>query len=63
MGPFDILEISAGNGEEVARLWARDGFPNSFLAADDQKSLCWRRDFIRSYLEREIPLFGPRVPA
>lgn len=63
MEPFDILETSAGNGENVARLWVRGGFPDSFLAADDQKSLRWRRDFIRSYLEREIPLFGPQVPA
>jgi predicted AAA+ superfamily ATPase len=63
MEPFDVLETTAGNGEDVARLWVRGGFPDSFLAADDQKSLRWRRDFIRSYLEREIPLFGPRVPA
>ena len=64
MEPFDILETSAAlNSEDVARLWVRGGFPDSFLAEDDQKSLRWRRDFIRSYLEREIPLFGPRVPA
>jgi predicted AAA+ superfamily ATPase len=63
MEPFDILETAAANGEDATRLWVRGGFPDSYLAADDQKSLRWRRDFIRSYLEREVPMFGPRVPA
>lgn len=63
MTPFDILETAASNGEDVTRLWVRGGFPDSYLAADDFKSLRWRRDFIRSYLEREAPLFGSRIPA
>ncbi len=41
----------------------RGGFPESFLAASDARSLRWRQDFIRSYLERDIPQFGPRIPA
>jgi len=41
----------------------RGGFPDSFLAENDRLSLAWRRDFVRSYLEREIPLLGPRIPA
>lgn len=45
------------------RLWLRGGFPNSMLAPDDRESLRWRRDFIQTYLERDIPLFGPRIPA
>ncbi len=36
---------------------------NSLLAADDRLSLSWRRDFIRSYLERDVPMFAPRMPA
>ena len=60
MTPFDVLEIpSAGHD----RLWVRGGMPESFLAADDAESLAWREDFIRTYLERDIPQFGPRIPA
>ena len=44
-------------------LWQRGGFPDSLLAADDASSLAWRRDFIRSYLERDVPMFAPRLPA
>jgi predicted AAA+ superfamily ATPase len=62
MGPFDVLETApAGHG--LAMLWVRGGFPDSYLARDDEKSFRWRKDFIRSYLDREVPLFGPRVPA
>ena len=51
-------------GEEAqARLWLRGGFPDSFLAATDRDSLTWREDFIRTYLERDIPSFGLRIPA
>ena len=49
--------------EELNRLWVRGGFPDSFLARGDKQSLRWRRDFIRSYLERDIPQLGPRIAA
>lgn len=58
--PLDALETPA---EDAERLWARGGFPDSFLAANDRASLRWRRDFIRTYLERDVPTFGPRIPA
>jgi predicted AAA+ superfamily ATPase len=45
------------------RLWIRGGFPLSLLAPDDASSLHWRDSFITSYLERDIPLLGPRIPA
>src|SRR5690606_30723914 len=45
------------------RLWVRGGFPDSFLAADDGRSLSWRENFIRTYLERDVPQLGPRIPA
>ena len=45
------------------RLWVRGGFPDSFLAGDDGRSLTWRENFIRTYLERDVPQFGPRIPA
>jgi predicted AAA+ superfamily ATPase len=65
MGPFDILETmtDAHDAHKLINLWLRGGFPDSYLADDDRQSLHWRKDFIRSYLEREIQLFGPRVPA
>jgi len=44
-------------------LWVRGGFPDSLLSASDADSLAWRRDFIRSYLERDVPMFAPRLPA
>lgn len=45
------------------QLWLRGGFPDSLLAVDDGRSLLWRRNFIRTYLERDIPQLGPRIPA
>jgi predicted AAA+ superfamily ATPase len=60
LGPFDALEIPAN---DLDTLWVRGGFPSSFLAADDALSFKWRQDFIRTYLEREIPQFGPRIPS
>ena len=62
MSPFDVLEIPAEN-RNLTALWVRGGFPESYLTQDDRQSLEWRNDFIRSYLEREVPLFGPHVPA
>jgi predicted AAA+ superfamily ATPase len=58
--PFDVTEVG---GDRLDRLWARGGFPESFLARSDEASLRWRRDFIRTYLERDIPQLGPRIPA
>ena len=66
MGPLTVEEIGAPPGEarELGeRLWLRGGFPDSFLAADDGDSFVWRENFIRTYLERDVPQFGPRVPA
>lgn len=62
LGPFSVLEI-AGERASRERLWVRGGFPDSYLAASDADSFAWRSDFIRIYLERDVPLFGARVPA
>ena len=62
MQPFDITEVAAGEGA-LDRLWVRGGFPDSFLAKNDGDSLKLRKSFIRTYLERDVPQFGPRVPA
>ena len=60
LGPFDILEIEPDRHD---RLWVRGGFPDSFLAASESISLRWRQNFIRTYLERDVPQLGPRIPA
>lgn len=62
MGPLDILEVPAG-AESLNALWVRGGYPSSYLAADDAQSLAIRKDFIRTYLQRDVGLFGPRLPA
>lgn len=56
--PFNVLEIAP---QQADSLWVRGGFPDSFLAKNEALSLRWRQDFIRSYLERDIPQFGPRI--
>ncbi len=60
MGPLNVSEIPLS---EIQKLWIRGGFPDSFLAQNDSASLAIRRDFIRTYLERDVPMFGPRIPA
>jgi predicted AAA+ superfamily ATPase len=62
MTPFDVLDTQ-GADLDLETLWVRGGFPESSLAADDSRSFNWRKDFIRTYLERDIPQLGPRVPA
>lgn len=57
---FNLLELGA---EASDQLWIRGGFPDSFLATDDLSSSLWREQFIRTYLERDIPQLGPRIPA
>ncbi len=58
-----LLDEIAPAGLEEGALWLRGGFPESLLAASDRDSLAWRQDFIRSYLERDVPMFAPRLPA
>lgn len=60
MRPLDALEIASG---ELDKLWIRGGFPESFLARNERVSQRWRQDFIRTYLERDIPMLGPRIAA
>ncbi len=68
LDPFDVLETGGaaalnGSTADIDRLWLRGGFPESFLAPSHPRSLRWRQDFIRSYLERDIPQFGRRIAA
>ncbi|MEO8902959.1 MAG: ATP-binding protein [Polyangiaceae bacterium] len=62
MGPLDGLEV-ANTGAALSTLWVRGGFPDSYLARSDAESMAIRGDFIRTYLERDVPQFGPRIPA
>jgi predicted AAA+ superfamily ATPase len=57
---FDIVEVGAANR---TRLWVRGGFPRSFLAEDEPSSISWRENFIRTFLERDIPQLGISIPA
>ena len=57
------LNVSETGGGERLRLWHRGGFPESFLAETDERGFDWRLDFIRTYLERDVPALGPRIPA
>lgn len=58
--PFTVDEVGQG---ALQTLWLRGGFPDAFLATSDRGSLTWREDFLRTYLERDIPAFGLRIPA
>jgi len=67
-GRIAYTELTGLTGIEVSpdqqnQLWLRGGFPDSFLGASDEASLRWRLNFISTYLERDIPQFGPRIPA
>jgi len=57
---FHMAEVGAARFEQ---LWVRGGFPRSFLARSDSLSAEWRRGFVRTFLERDIPQLGIRIPA
>ena len=60
LNPFGVLELPPTDAD---RLWLRGGFPPSFLQVSDDRSFVWREELIRTYLERDIPQMGPRIPA
>lgn len=67
-GRIAYLELGPLNAQETGEaltdaLWLRGGFPESLTAPSDARSLRWRQNFIRTYLERDIPQFGPRIAA
>jgi predicted AAA+ superfamily ATPase len=61
--PIDAIEYAGDSIDKLNSLWVRGGFPESLLSTSDQNSLDWRLDFIKTYLERDIPQLGPRIPA
>lgn len=60
LGPLNLLETGT---DAMDALWVRGGFPDSLTSPSDARSLRWRQDFIRTYLERDVPQFGPRIAA
>ncbi len=60
MSGFSLEEVGA---DQQDALWIRGGFPPSFLAADERLSHGWRANFIQSFLERDLPQLGIRIPA
>ncbi len=64
LSQFSVLELAQqDNMFDMETHWLRGGFPDSYLASLDEESWAWRSDFISSYVERDIPLMGPRISA
>jgi predicted AAA+ superfamily ATPase len=63
--PFQLREVFAPTTTPTGMnsLWVRGGFPLSWLAADDAASLRWRDMFVATYLDKDIPALGPRIPS
>ena len=63
--PFQAREVFQAEVQpaDLNALWVRGGFPLAWLAKDDASSLAWREAFITTYLEKDIPALGPRIPA
>jgi predicted AAA+ superfamily ATPase len=57
---FSLGEVGTGSKD---RHWLRGGFPRSFLAESEEESLVWRKNFVQTFLERDIPQFGVTIPA
>jgi len=62
LNPLNLVEIK-NNQFNLEQLWLRGGFPDSYLATSDENSFYFRENFIQTYLERDVPMFGPRIPA
>jgi uncharacterized protein len=60
IGGFTLPELGAG---AAGALWRRGGFPRAYLACTEEESLTWRKEFIQTLLERDLPQWGVRVPA
>lgn len=58
---LELPPFSAFEADDSQRLWLRGGFPRSYLAPSDRGSLNWRRAYVTSFLERDIPALGIRL--
>lgn len=57
---FGLSELGA---DAITEHWLRGGFPRSFLAETEEDSFAWRKNFVQTILERDLPLWGVRVPS
>jgi predicted AAA+ superfamily ATPase len=67
-GRIEVIEMAGFSVEEVgqihsARLWLRGGFPRSYVAGSEPRSFTWREEFIRTFLEQDLPQLGIRIPS
>ncbi len=62
MIPMQGFRLDETGAKTLQRLWSRGGFPDSFLAPDDAQSLSWRKDFVETFLLRDLPQYGVKVP-
>ncbi len=62
LSPFNIREVG-DDSVNIRKLWVQGGYPPAYLTDTPEDSIQWRESFIRTYLERDIPQFGFRVPA
>ncbi|MFZ4476138.1 MAG: ATP-binding protein [Saprospiraceae bacterium] len=60
MHPFHLLEIGDAQ-TDIRNHWWRGGFPDAWLAENDAWSMTWREQFIRTYVERDLPFLGLRT--
>ena len=65
LAPFQVNEVygEQSTATDMNSLWVRGGFPLAWLASDDEASLTWRDVFITTYLEKDIPALGPKLPS
>jgi hypothetical protein len=61
--PLGGFSLGDAGADRLDRLWLRGGFPRSFLAPSDRRSLDWRNGFAETFLQRDLPQLGIRVPA
>jgi predicted AAA+ superfamily ATPase len=60
--PFSAIELSEMEDFKINKLWVRGGFPESYLAKNDEFSKIWIENYIKTYVERDIPQLGFQVP-
>ncbi len=63
LSPFTLNELNLLEGFNLNTFWLRGGFPDSYLARNDEYSLIWRDNFIKTFVERDIPQLGFQIPA
>lgn len=63
LSPFSCKEVQGVGQFSLNKFWLRGGFPDSFLAPTEDQSKIWRENYLRTYVERDIPQLGFQIPA